>query len=117
MVFSKNVEVECRQNIINILGVKEVDKHKKYLGLPTIIWRSKKATFACVKEKIWKKLQGWKEKLLSKPGKETIIKFVAQDIPTYNHHVFCLPCGVLYKVHSLLARFWWGAKDAERKMH
>ena len=38
---------------------------KKYLGLPIAISRSKKMVFAVLKERVWKKLQGCKEKLLS----------------------------------------------------
>lgn len=44
-----------RKEIVETLGIREVDKHEKYLGLPTIIGKSKKAIFACLKERIWKK--------------------------------------------------------------
>ena len=37
----------------------------------------KKNTFNDIKEKLAKKLAGWKEKLLSKAGKEVTIKVVA----------------------------------------
>ena len=37
----------------------------------------KKHTFNDIKEKLAKKLAGWKEKLLSKAGKEVTIKVVA----------------------------------------
>ena len=111
------MDCDRRSAIVNILGVKEVDRQEKYLGLPTVIGRSKKVTFACIKECIWKKLQGWKEKLLSRPGKEILIKSVAQAIPTYMMSVFCLPSGLLDEIHSLIARFWWGSNGGERKMH
>lgn len=117
VVFSRDVDVDCRNPVVGVLGVEEVDKQEKYLGLPTVIGRSKKVTFACIKERIWKKLQGWKEKLLSRPGKEILIKSVAQAIPTYMMSVFCLPSGLIDEVHSLLARFWWGSNGVERKMH
>lgn len=102
---------------MDTLGVREVDKHEKYLGLPTIIGRSKKAVFTCLKERIWKKLHGWKEKLLSKPGKEVLIKAVAQAIPTYMMSIFRIPDGLIDEIHSTLARFWWGSKDGDRKIH
>ncbi|KAL2933269.1 hypothetical protein RDABS01_016388 [Bienertia sinuspersici] len=115
--FSHGVSIDRRWEIIETLGVKEVEKHDRYLGLPTIIGRSKKAIFSCIKERIWKKLQGWKEKLLSKPGKEILIKAVAQAIPTYLMSIFKLPDGLLDDTHSLLAKFWWGNGDNERKLH
>ncbi|XP_021721016.1 uncharacterized protein LOC110688556 [Chenopodium quinoa] len=93
VVFSKSVIEERRQEIVNILGVHEVERHEKYLCLPMIIGRSKKVIFALLKERIWRKLQGWKEKLLSKPGKEVMIKAVAQAIPTYMMSIFKIPEG------------------------
>ena len=72
--FSKGVHRQLRKNIVDILGVKEVDRHVKYLGLPTVIGRSKKDIFSCLKDRVWKKIQGWKEKFLSTAGKEVLIK-------------------------------------------
>jgi hypothetical protein len=54
---------------------------EKYLGLPIYICRSKQKSFEFLKEKIWKRIQGWREKLLSLAGKEILIKTVAQAIP------------------------------------
>ncbi|XP_057246803.1 uncharacterized protein LOC130589540 [Beta vulgaris subsp. vulgaris] len=115
--FSKNVNVTRRCEIRNLFGVKEVVKHDKYLGLPTLIGRSKKAVFSVLKERVWKKLQGWKEKLLSKAGKEVLIKAVIQSIPTYMMSLFSIPEGILDDINSLCARFWWGGKGMEKKMH
>ncbi|KAK9706077.1 hypothetical protein RND81_07G103000 [Saponaria officinalis] len=66
IVFSKKVGVDARREIKNALDVKEVEKHKKYLGIPTIIGRSKKAIFYGLKERIWKKARVWR--LLTKPN-------------------------------------------------
>lgn len=43
-------------NIANILGVQAVLGTGKYLGLPSMIGRSKKATFNFIKDIIWKKI-------------------------------------------------------------
>lgn len=56
ILFSKGVPTSQRQAILDVLQVNEVDRHTKYLGLPTIIGRSKKTIFSCLKERIWKKL-------------------------------------------------------------
>ncbi|CAO2827157.1 unnamed protein product [Amaranthus hypochondriacus] len=115
--FSKGVPNDTRQMIIAKLGVNEVEKHAKYLGLPTIIGRSKKSIFTCLKERIWKKLQGWKEKCLSKAGKEVLLKAVIQSIPTYMMSLFRISDGVLDDIHAMMAKFWWGANGNERKIH
>ena len=72
-------------------------RHGKYLGLPSVIRKSKIQVFAKIKEKVAKKLSGWKEKMLSLGGKEILIKVVAQVIPTYTMNYFLLPKGL-----------WWG---------
>ncbi|XP_021762976.1 uncharacterized protein LOC110727703 [Chenopodium quinoa] len=115
--FSKNVRADRRYEIISLLRVKQVSRHEKYLGLPTIIGRSKKAVFSCLKEREWKKLQGWKERLLSQAGKEILIKAVAQAIPVYMMGLFRIPDCVLNEINSMIAKFWWGSRGSERKIH
>ena len=56
-------------------------RHTKYLGLPSIIGRSKKQIFAEIREKVGKKLAGWKGKLLSMGGKEILIKQLRKPSP------------------------------------
>ena len=54
-----------------------IKQHEKYLGLPSLVGRRKRNTFNDIKEKLSKKLAGWKEKVLSKARKEILIKVVA----------------------------------------
>ena len=55
--FSSNTDVRHREWIKNTLGVKEVARFEPYLGLPTLIGRSKYQSFSFLKDKVWKKLQ------------------------------------------------------------
>lgn len=50
MGFSKNTTVKARDKVKNVLGVVEIEKHKRYLGLPTVVRRSKKQVFANIRE-------------------------------------------------------------------
>ena len=70
------MSVEQKEWIVDKLKVKEVEKFDSYLGLPTLIGSWKYYTFAFLKERVWKKMQGWKGKLLSRAGKEVMIKAV-----------------------------------------
>ena len=63
--FSPNTSQELKDEIINILGPMHDSSHTNYLGLPSIIGRSKKLVFTEIKEKVCKKLVSWKGKLLS----------------------------------------------------
>ena len=65
LFFSKITDTEIQDSIKDLLGVLEIKQYEKYLGLPSFVGRNKKASLAFIKEQVWKKLQGWKEKLLS----------------------------------------------------
>ena len=60
------------------LGLKEIEHFEQYLGLPSLVGRRKKEGFNFIKEKVWRKLQGWEGKLLSQAGREVLIKVVIQ---------------------------------------
>ena len=81
LFFSRNTAENLRVAIQSNIGVPVIREHEKYLGLPSFVGRSKYQTFAQLKEKVWKKVNGWKEKLLSQVGKEILIKAVAQSMP------------------------------------
>ena len=89
--FSSNTTTESRERIKEILGVREVVRFDSYLGLLTLIGRAKYQTFSFLKDRVWKKIQGWKGQLLSRAEKEILIKAVTQSIPTYTMGVFQLP--------------------------
>ena len=46
--------------------------------------------------------------MLSKAGKEVLIKAIVQAIPTYTMGVFQLPVKLCDELNSLCAKFWWG---------
>ena len=50
--FSPNTTPELKETIFNILGPMQDSRHNKYLGLPSIIGRSKKQVFAEIKERV-----------------------------------------------------------------
>jgi hypothetical protein len=79
--------------------------------------RSKKRTFEYLKERVWKRLQGWKEKLLSKAGKEVLIKAVVQAIPSYAMSCFDLTKTLYDEISNMIGRFWWAQPEKENKMH
>ena len=77
----------------SLLGVPKIKEYEKYLGLPVVVRRHKKASFNYIKDRVWGKLQGWKEKLLFQAGKEVLLKAVIQAIPTFAMSCFRLQGG------------------------
>ena len=72
--FSSNTLLDTQVRNQQLLGVPTIRQYEKCLGLPTLVSRAKKQRFIYLKERVWKKLQGWKEKLLSQAGREVLIK-------------------------------------------
>ena len=100
-----------------MLGVPEIKQYKKYFVLPSFVGRNKKASLMYIKERIWSKLRGWKEKLLSQASKEVLLKAVIQAILAYSMSSFKLPINIFHEIETLIRKFWWGQQGERRKVH
>lgn len=74
------------------------------------------SALSSIKGRVWKILNGWKEKFLSQVGKEVLLKAVVQAIPTYTMSVFLLPKTLCQDLNTMMSRFWWGHKENENRM-
>ena len=117
IMFSKNARNAEKQHMMSALEINVEARTEKYLGLPLYMGRSKEKTFTYLKDRVWKRIQGWKEKLLSKAGKEILIKAVAQAIPSYAMSCFDLTKTLCDDIMTMICRFWWAQQDQENKMH
>ena len=70
--------------------------------------KNKKASFNYIKERVWAKLQGWKEKLLSQARREVLLKAVVQAIPTFTMSCFKLLVDLCKEIEMQIRKFWWG---------
>ena len=77
LFFSKSTSKETQLAIKEMLGVPVVQQYEKYLSLPSLVGRNKKESFTYIKQRVWKKIQGWEAKLLNQVGREILIKAVA----------------------------------------
>ena len=77
-MFSPNTTDCIKGEMRKELSIVQEARSEKYLGLPISVGKSRKKAFEYIKQRIWAKIQGWQEKLLSKAGKEILIKAVAQ---------------------------------------
>lgn len=117
VMFSRNTNERDKSEVLSILNITTEARTEKYLGLPIYMGRSKSKTFAYLKDRVWKRIQGWKEKLLSKAGKEILIKAVAQAIPSYAMSCFDLTKTLCDEIGAMICRYWWSQQDNENKMH
>jgi len=115
---SRNVPDLLKQTITDILGVQVVLGTGKYLVLPSMIGRNRNATFAFIKDRIWQKINSWSGKCLSKAGREVMIKYVLQAIPSYVMSIFRLPTTLVDSIEKMMNSFWWGhGRSSQRGIH
>lgn len=57
-VESANVALPLQDQLASFLGVQRVERHDRYLGLPTFVAKNKKQTFLFIKERVTKRLNG-----------------------------------------------------------
>lgn len=115
--FSKAVPIPTQNAIKESLNVPVIRQYEKYLGLPSLIGRKRAESFTQIKERVWHKLKGWKEKLLSQAGREVLIKAVAQAIPAYSMSCFRLPIKLCKELEAMICRFWWSNNSEQQKVN
>ncbi|XP_071916173.1 uncharacterized protein [Coffea arabica] len=115
--FSKSTGSRKKEEVLQRLGGIQQVTQGKYLGLPLVVGRSKNSVFRFIKENLMTKIQSWKGKLLSNAGKEVLLKSVATALPSYAMSVFRLSKSLCKELSGLMARFWWGNDQGEKRMH
>jgi hypothetical protein len=71
--------------------------------------------FTYLKDRVWRKVQGWMEQSISTGGKEFLIKAVAQAIPTHSMSRFKQPRWLCKNIDGVLYDFWWGNKEGKHR--
>lgn len=105
--FSKHCPITLRRNLAQELRIPVIEKIGKYLGIPTDWGQLKKDIFAWILTRVNSKLEGWKEKLFTKAGKEVLITSVVKAIPSYAMAIFKLPVSICRTIERRIASFWW----------
>ncbi|XP_042939342.1 uncharacterized protein LOC122274363 [Carya illinoinensis] len=115
--FSPNTKPATKEYILSLAGTRSSSCYEKYLGLPALIGRSKKAAFKSIIDRIKSRVGNWKNKFLSHAGKEILLKAVVQALPTYCMGVFKMPKSLLSDINRIMQQFWLGHLQNERKVH
>lgn len=116
LFLSHNTNHDTREAIKAMFGAQVIKPHESYLGLPSLVGKSKRNTFAQLKQRVVNKLTGWKEKLLFNVGKEVLIKAVAQAMQSYMMSCFKLLNTLCDELTGMVRKFWWGQIKDENKL-
>uniref|UniRef100_A0A2N9FQS3 Reverse transcriptase domain-containing protein n=1 Tax=Fagus sylvatica TaxID=28930 RepID=A0A2N9FQS3_FAGSY len=102
--FSKLVQPDQKRRIKRLLQMKKALDNSTYLGVPLFSSRIVAKDFKYLQDKMEARLKGWRCKSLSWAGRCTLIKSVAQAIPTYAFSTFDVPVGICDKLDAATRR-------------
>ncbi|KAJ4777159.1 RNA-directed DNA polymerase (reverse transcriptase)-related family protein [Rhynchospora pubera] len=113
---SRRCDIQARQLVHNKFRADEAGSEERYLGALLTNSNSAKKAGTMLLEKLSAKLTGWKSNMLTHVGRLVLIKSVLMSIPVYYMSVEILPKGLIKKMESLIAKFFWGKTDQVRYM-
>ncbi|CAN1172032.1 Putative ribonuclease H protein At1g65750 [Linum perenne] len=117
VTFCKATSDHDKVTLSNLLGVQLATDDDVYLGLPSVLKRSKVESFQFLEDVVAKRLQTWKGKFLSPAGMEVLLNSVVVALPVYAMGTYIIPKTTFDRINSLMANFWWGQTDSKRKIH
>lgn len=115
--FSSNTREEDKLEVSRVLGMRFSANPKRYLGLPNMVGRNKRASFQHLKDRIKSRIDGWSIRVLFQGSKEVFVKSILQAISTYTLNYFLIPKSFCKEIKSLLARFRWQKGHQKRGIH
>ena len=108
ITFSPNVKEGDKRTINNLLGLDNAMPYDSYLGLPKVVGQSRKKTFASIKDRVWKRVQGWRRNMFSAGHREVLVKVVLQAVSSYVMSIFRLPMRLFVTSYNLLFSYFGG---------
>ncbi|GJN08014.1 hypothetical protein PR202_ga25898 [Eleusine coracana subsp. coracana] len=115
--FSGNTDVDVKAEVCAALNIMTESLNDKYLGLPAMVGIDRSDCFRHLIDRVKRRTQGWKKKLLSPGGKEILIKSIAQAIPVYAMMVFQISKNICKGIVDAISQYWWGDDNDHNRMH
>lgn len=102
---SSFVELNLQPNQVQlvqlILDCKQTSLPVTYLGMPLTIKTPTRQCFMPLIEKLERRLQGWKGKLILRGGRTQLVKSLLSSIPVYFMNCFILPKWVILRINKV----------------
>lgn len=95
----------------SIMGCQQASFPITYLGMPLTLNKPSQSAFIPLIEKLERRLEGWKRKLLSRGGRRQLVISVMSAIPVYFMCCFFLPDWVIKRIDKLRRDFLWGKNE------
>ncbi|KAF7134698.1 hypothetical protein RHSIM_Rhsim08G0116800 [Rhododendron simsii] len=115
--FSVNTPVDKRDRLSQLLGIRKDSSLGNYLGLPTDLSQTRYKVFSYIKDRMRGRTEGWNEFIMNQAGKEVMLNSVALALPSYAMSCVKLLAKLCNELDAMMAKFWWGSKGNERKIH
>lgn len=103
--FSRTSQPQVCRMVIQILNMKGLKPDADYLGAPLFLSKAPTKDFKYLQDRLDARLMGWRSKCLSWAGRSTLIKSIAQAMPTYAMSSFNIPTKICDKLDALARRF------------
>ena len=113
ILFSKTVNTTVAEEISNISGIPVTTN----LGNPSIHGRMQPELYQNLLDRINSRLEGWKTKHLSLPGRNVIPQSVLSSITLYSLQSTFLPKALCSRIDRMIRNFTWGDLDEKKKFH
>ena len=117
VLFSKGVPAQRSSTIANVLGMRKMKKDAKYLGIPLFRSAKNSQDMKFLVEKVNRRIEGWKSKLLSKAGRTCLIQTVGASLPIYTAASDVIPVKIAKQIDISLRDFWWGRWDNNKPVY
>ncbi|KAL0337807.1 UNVERIFIED_CONTAM: hypothetical protein Scaly_2055800 [Sesamum calycinum] len=101
LLFADDTLIFCQATVdaaLSILEIRVESRHDLYLGLPSVVGKSRRSVFQSIRDRVWNQICGWNERNLSQAGKEVLIKAALggmgfRDLHAFNLAMLSKQCG------------------------
>ncbi|GJM93179.1 hypothetical protein PR202_ga09714 [Eleusine coracana subsp. coracana] len=106
-----------KEEVHSVLNIQKEALAEKYLGLPTEMGKATNGVFEYIPARIKTLIGGWSGRETSCAGREVLLKYVAQAVPSYPMSCFLLPATTCKKLRLAISNYWWGSSADNRHIH